>query len=68
MEFATGSHKHFSRGTTSDEISFFPLETKKTTFLPKIAIGKCQILNSSWGPCPQTPPSDAHALCLQHFQ
>lgn len=58
-DFARGCHKDFSMGATSGEISFFSLETKKTTF-SKIfvvhVIENCQILKSrgSW------PPSEAH--------
>jgi len=48
------------RETKHGEISFFPLETKKTIFFAQNLIGKYQI-SKSWGgtrlPC---PPSDAH--------
>jgi len=36
MDFCRGSQNDFSRGAENGDISFFPLETKKTTFLLKI--------------------------------
>jgi len=42
-DFSKGSHKDFSRGAKSGEISFFVLESKKTTFFAKDAIEKSQI-------------------------
>jgi len=36
----------------SSEISYFPLETEKTTFFAQNVIGKCQILNSRRRPSP----------------
>jgi len=35
-EISTGHLKHFWRGAESDEISFFLVETNKTTFLLKM--------------------------------
>jgi len=48
--------KKFFRWPKSCEISFFPLETKKTTFFAKNLIGKCTILKN-----PLLPNSGAHA-------
>jgi len=46
-DFSTGHHKNLSkREGKSDEISFFLLETKKTTFFAKNVIEKCQISKS----------------------
>jgi len=36
VDFSRGSQNDFSRGAKNGDISFFPLETKKTTFLLKI--------------------------------
>jgi len=46
--------KYICREAKSGKILFPPLETKKTTFLAKHFMGKCQI-SISWGPCPPTP-------------
>jgi len=46
MDFSRGSQKGFSIRGKSDEISFFPPETKKTTFSAKNVTAKCQISNS----------------------
>jgi len=43
--------KIFQRGAKSDEISFFPLETKKTTFFAKNIIKKYET-SKSIGPLP----------------
>jgi len=51
--------KIFPEGAKSGEISFFPLETKISTFSAKDVVGKCQI-STSRGLCSSHPPSDAH--------
>jgi len=43
VDFSRGSQKFFQGGAKSEEISFLPLETKKTTFFAKDVIGKCKI-------------------------
>jgi len=48
------------RGAKSDKISFFLLETKKTTFFAKSVIKKCQT-SKSRGKAP-LPAPDAHDL------
>jgi len=41
----------------SDKNSFYPLETKKTTFFMKKLIGKCQFSNYSGGKPPSPLPT-----------
>jgi len=41
-----GVGRIFFRGGESGEMSFFPLESKKTSFFAKTIIGKCQISKS----------------------
>jgi len=52
---STGNHKNFSRGSESDEISFFLIETKKMTFFAKNAIDKFQT-SKSRGKAPLPTP------------
>ena len=58
VDFSRDSQKDVSRGESS-EITFNPLETKKTTFFANNLIGKCQI-SKSRGKGPLPPLSDAH--------
>jgi len=46
VDFFRGTPKDFPGGTKTGKISFFPLETKKTTFLAKNVIGKSQVSKS----------------------
>jgi len=50
----------FPRGTNRGEISFYSLETKRTTFFAKTLIGKFHFSKSRrlWPPA----PPDAHAV------
>ena len=52
-------HREANSRFLSDKISFYSLETEKTTFFAKNLVGKCQISNSR-GPkaSPSPPPSD----------
>ena len=44
MDISRGNQKYFfRRGAKSGEVSFYPLETKKTTFFADNWTGKCQI-------------------------
>ena len=43
MEISSGGHKFFSTAGKNGEISFYPLETKRTIFFAKYVIGKFQI-------------------------
>jgi len=51
--------KNICKGYKSGEISFFLLETKKTTFFAKNAIGKRKT-SKSWVASPRAPTADAH--------
>jgi len=63
VDFSKGSQKDFFGVAISGEITFFPLETKKATFVDKNVIGKCQISKFS-GPR-SAPLSDARLP--EHF-
>jgi len=49
--------KIFFRWPKSREISFFPLESKKTTFFAKNLIGKCKISKNPLLPLPKPMPT-----------
>lgn len=59
--FFSGVANQISRGGQNDEISFYPLQTKRTTFFAKSLIGKCQILKSRRVKAPTASFSNAHA-------
>jgi len=59
-DFSRGSHKDFSRGDKSGEISFFFREIKKTTFFAKNVSKKCQISNAKGALDLLAPLSDNH--------
>jgi len=66
--FQRGEHqgifpKFFSGGDKSGEISFFPVETKKSTFFVEIS----RFQGGPWPPLALLPSSDAHA-CFYNFQ
>jgi len=61
--FSRGSRKEFSRGCKSGEISFYPLETKNTTFFSKTLIGNCHI-SKPRGKLPWSLPTPMHVLWL----
>jgi len=56
VDFSRSSQKYFSRGAKSGGISFYLLETKKTTFFTKVFTGKCKITKS-----PPVTPFQPHA-------
>jgi len=59
LDFSWGSHEDLSREAKCGEISFYPLETKKSTFCAKNLMEKCYISKSRvLGPC--LSPSDAN--------
>jgi len=52
VDFSRRSQNIFPGEGQSDKNSFYPLETKKTTFFAKNLIGKCQFSNSMGGKPP----------------
>jgi len=69
--FPDGAKNIFPWGSKSGKISFYPLETKKTTFFAKNLTGKYQNSNSkagAWSPClplPTTIPEVMfHVECI----
>jgi len=53
---AWASEGFFPRGAKTGEVSFFPIETKKTTFFAKSLIRKCQISKCGGPPFPAPTP------------
>jgi len=52
VDFCRSSQKNFSWDGKCGEMSFFPLETKKTTVFAEQFVGKCQFSKSSGDLCP----------------
>ena len=68
--FSTGNHKKISRGANSDEISFFLLETKKTTIFAKNVIKMSNFkIQGERLPCPcfRHPSSKGEFTVLYDF-
>jgi len=65
VDFSRGSQINFPGGAKSGEISFIPLQNKKTIFFANNLIEKYQISKSrevNVLPCP--PSSNTHSHCM----
>jgi len=66
MDFCRGGENDISRGRKIGEISFYPSETKKTTFFAKNLLGKCHP-GGAFAPSAGLPLSIAHVLRIFHY-